>query len=189
MVSFDTHVTSGTPLLKEPRQAGPLKHPFEAGGRTVCPFPAAKFPAFYRARRFITLLTTARHFSPPSVRLNTVQDTPQAYRFFNIRFNIILLFTSKSSICLPNSGFPTKTLHPSLLPPACHMHRPSLPLLNHPSMRRGVQLMKLLFTQFPLSPVISILSEINTFLSTLPLTTPRQLHFNIIPLNNRSHAQ
>ena len=164
VVSFNAKVTSGTPLLKEPKQAGPLKLPLEAGGRKHCPLHAAKFPAFYRTPRFITELTIAHHFSPPSARRiqsktshrPTVSLSPTLKPSSHTRLSV--------PSGLPNSGFPTKTLHPSL--PPCMPHAPLITSSSdHPNMRLGVQIMKLLIRQF--SPVSCYFQPLSS-----PVPTP-----------------
>jgi hypothetical protein len=104
--------------------------------------------------------------------VNTFQDTTWAYRFFNTHFNIILPYTSMSSKWSTKFRFP----HQNPSSTTSHHCVPHAPLItsssDHPNMERGVQIMKLLTTQFPQSPVISIPSEINTFLSTQTLTPP-----------------
>jgi hypothetical protein len=90
--------------------------------------------------------------------------------FFNTHFNIILPYTSKSSKCSPKFRFPNQ--NPTSIPsPPCVPHAPLITSSSdHPNMGRCVQIMKLRITQFLPSRVIFILSEINTFLSTPPLT-------------------
>ena len=84
-----------------------------------------KFPAFYGTRKFITVLTIARHLSLSWANpIQSPQPLPTSW-------GSILIFSSHLRLGLPNglfpSGFPTKTLCtplPSFLH-TCHMPCPS----------------------------------------------------------------
>jgi hypothetical protein len=77
-----------------------------------------KFPAFYGTRRFITVLTSARHLSLSSDRyIQSPQPPPTSWRS-------ILISSSHLRLGLPSrlfpSGFPTKTPCAPLLSPHTH---------------------------------------------------------------------
>jgi hypothetical protein len=111
------------------------------------PQPFKTFSAFYGNRRFIAVLTTARHLF--LFLASSIQSTPSSY-VCNIYFNVILLSTSKPS----KWSLSFKINHQSCactspLPHTCHMPRPSLSSwLDHPhNIWWGVQFMKLLIMQ------------------------------------------
>jgi hypothetical protein len=82
-----------------------------------------KFPAFYGTRRFITVFTTARHWSLPWARCT--QSTPS----HSVSLRSSLILSSHLCLCVPSglipSGFRQKFyVHFSRLP--CVLHDPSI---------------------------------------------------------------
>ena len=74
-----------------------------------------KFPAFYRTRRFITAVTSARHLSLSwASSIHSIPSHPTSWRS-------ILILSSHLRLGLPSgffpSGFPTKTLYTPLFSP------------------------------------------------------------------------
>ena len=85
-----------------------------------------KFPACYEARSFITALASLLHLSISwASSIQSIPSHPTSWRF-------ILILSSHLHLCLPNgffpSGFPTKTLHMSVLSPI-HATCPTHPIL------------------------------------------------------------
>ena len=81
-----------------------------------------KFPAFYGTRKFITVLTSARHLSLSLANsIQSPQSLPTSSRS-------VLVLSSYLRLGLPNgffpSGFPT-FVHTSPFLHTCHMPRPS----------------------------------------------------------------
>ena len=82
-----------------------------------------KFPAFHGTRKFITALTSVRHLSLSWARpIQSIYPHPTSWRSNLILFTHLRLGLPSS---LFPSGFPTKTLYPSLLTHTRHMPSPS----------------------------------------------------------------
>ena len=87
-----------------------------------------KFPAFYGTQKFITAFTSARHLSLSWAR--SIQSIPS----HSNSWRSILILSSLIRLGFPSglfpSGFPTKTLHTSLLSPVPVTCRAHLILFN-----------------------------------------------------------
>jgi hypothetical protein len=82
-----------------------------------------KFATFYVTRRFITVLTKARHLFLS--RATSIQSSPPSY-FLNVHINILIPSTPRSFMCyLPLMFFPQNPVCTSTLYHACFLPHPT----------------------------------------------------------------
>jgi len=96
--------------------------------------------AFYGTRRFIIVLTRARHLS---TWLATVTQSTHSQPVLNVAFNIVLPSTPISFKWSPSFRFPHQNPVRTSPHACCMYYPPNSPLFHHSNaIRRGIQIMK-----------------------------------------------
>ena len=131
-----------------------------------------EIPRIFGTRRFLTILTSARHMS-----LSWANST-QSPQFPLTSWRYILLLSSHLRLGLPNvlfpSGFPTRTLFtplPSPIRATCPAHLILLDFTTRTILGKAYRSLSSPLCNFLHSPVTSSLLGPNTLLSTLFLNT------------------